>query len=103
MAKLQARAWLSHALCAPSQHTEIFTDFDFFTHRLRNKPFFSWSLTTQPHLKYVATLPCTLSLLACFADINVSQGSVATNARRGEIFNIHLTINLLRNPPVKFL
>jgi len=32
----------------------------------------------SPHLKYVATLPCNLSLRACFADINVSQGSVAT-------------------------
>jgi len=25
-------------------------------------------------------LPCNLSLIACFADINVSQGSVATHA-----------------------
>jgi len=30
------------------------------------------------NLKYVAPLPCTLSLMACYADINVSQGSVAT-------------------------
>jgi len=36
----------------------------------------------------VATLPCNLSL-ACFADINVSQGNVATHARCGGIFNIH--------------
>jgi len=35
--------------------------------------------------------------MACFADINVSQGSVATYARSGGIFNIHLTANLLRN------
>ena len=33
------------------------------------------------NLKYVATLPCNLSLMACFADINVSQGSVATYAK----------------------
>ena len=33
----------------------------------------------------VATLPCNLSLMACFAEINVSQGSVATYARRGEL------------------
>jgi len=33
-------------------------------------------------------------LMACFADINVSQGSVATCAR---IFNTQLTANLLRN------
>ena len=40
-----------------------------------------WFLTTPRHLKYVATLPCHLFLMACFADINVSQGSVATYAR----------------------
>jgi len=39
--------------------------------------------------------------MACFADINVSQGSVATYARRGGIFNIHLTTHLPRNLPVK--
>jgi len=42
-----------------------------------------------------------LSLIACFADINISQGSVATYARCGEMFNIRLTANLLRNLPVK--
>ena len=47
--------------------------------------------------KYVATLPCNLSLMACFADINVSQGSVATYARCGGTFNIRLGTNLLRN------
>ena len=46
----------------------------FFTHRLSNKPFLMW-LTTPPHLKYAATLPCNLSLRASFADINVSQRS----------------------------
>ena len=39
--------------------------------------------------------------MACFADINVSQGSVATYARCDGILNIHLTANLLRNLPVK--
>jgi len=33
-----------------------------FTDRLSNKPFLIWSLTTSPHLKYVATLPCNLTL-----------------------------------------
>ena len=47
-----------------------------------------WLFTTPPHFKYVATLPCNLLLMACFADINVSQGSVATCARCGGIFNI---------------
>jgi len=62
----------------------------FFTFRLSNKPFLIWLLTTQPHLEYAATLPCNLSLTACFADINVSQGGVATYARCGAIFNMHL-------------
>jgi len=39
--------------------------------------------------------------MACLADINVSRGSVATYARCGEIFNMHLTANLRRNLPVK--
>ena len=41
--------------------------------------------------------------MACFADINVSQGSVITNARCSEMFHIHLTANLLRNHPVKIV
>ena len=49
------------------------------------------------------TLPCYLSLMACFADINVSQGSVATHAKCGGNFNIHSTANLSRNLSVKFL
>jgi len=49
------------------------------------------------------TLPCNLSLMACFADINASQGSVATYARWGGIFNTHLIANLPRNLPVNFL
>jgi len=39
--------------------------------------------------------------MACFADVNVSQGSVATYARCGGFFNIRLTADLLRNLPVK--
>ena len=39
--------------------------------------------------------------MARFADINVSQGSVATYATCGWMFNVHLTANLLRNLPVK--
>ena len=34
-----------------------------------------------------------LLLMACFGDINVSQGSVAIYARCGGSFNIHLTAN----------
>ena len=40
--------------------------------------------------------------MACFAAIDVSQGSVATYARCGGIFNNHLTTNLPRNLSVKF-
>ena len=39
--------------------------------------------------------------MARFADINVSQGNVATRARFGGMFNIYLTANLLRNLPEK--
>jgi len=66
----------------------------FFTRRLSNKPFLIRLLTTPPHFKYAATLPCNSSLTACYADINVNsytQGSVATYARCGGIFNMHLT------------
>jgi len=34
------------------------------TRRLSNKPFFIWLLTAPPHLKYVATLPSNLLLMA---------------------------------------
>jgi len=74
----------------------------FFTHTFSNKPFLISLLITPPHVKYAATLPCNLSLRACFADINVSQGSVATYARWGGIFNMHLTANLQRNLPLIF-
>jgi len=39
--------------------------------------------------------------MACFADINVLQGSVATHARSGGIFDIHLTANLPKILSVK--
>jgi len=42
-----------------------------------------------------------MSLLACFAGINVSQGSVATYAKCDGIFDIQLTANLPGNLPVK--
>jgi len=68
----------------------------FFTRRLSNKPFLIWLLTTPPRLKYAATLPCNLLLMACFADINVSQGSVATfiYARFGGIFFISIELHI---------
>jgi len=39
--------------------------------------------------------------MACYADTNVSQGSAATYAECGGIFDIHLTANLPVNLPVK--
>ena len=39
--------------------------------------------------------------MTCFADINVSRGSVATYARCGGIFSIRLTIQFPRNLSVK--
>jgi len=79
----------------------MFTDLKKINRRLSNKPFLIWLLTTPQRLKYVTTLPCNLSLMACFADINVSQGSVTTYAMCGGICDIHLTANLPRNLPVK--
>ena len=40
-------------------------------------------------------------VVAFFADIYVSQGSVAIYARCGGIFNMYITANLPRNIPVK--
>ena len=37
-----------------------------FAERLSNKPFLSWLITTPPHFKYVATVRCNLSSIACF-------------------------------------
>ena len=39
--------------------------------------------------------------MACFAGINVSQGSVATYGRCGWSINMQLTANLSRKLPVK--
>ena len=72
--------------------------FYFFHSPTQQYPFLIWLLTTPPHLKYVATLPCNLSLMACFADINVSQGSAATHARCSAIFNNHTHTHPFNGP-----
>ena len=74
----------------------------FLTGRFLSKFAVKWESKIPPHLTYVATVPCNLSSVACFADINVSQGSVATFARCSGTFNIHLTANLPRNLSVNF-
>jgi len=82
--------------CNFTKYSPILNSFHSYT---QHKAFLIWLLITPPHLKYA--LPCNLSLRACFADINVSQGSVATYARCDEIINIHLTVNLPSNLPAK--
>jgi len=79
----------------PNTHPLIF-----FTLRLSNKPFLIWLLTTTPYLKYAATLPCNLSLRACFLTLMFSQGSAATYTMSGDVFNDLFTASLLRNLPV---
>jgi len=87
--------WDNHALGCKFAKYSPFKNI--FTRTLSNKPLLIWLSTTPPYLIYVATLLCNLSFMACFADINVSQGSVATYARCGGMFNIHLTANSLVN------
>ena len=72
-----------------------------FTYRLSNKPLLIWLLTIPfpPHLKYVAKLPCNLSSMAVLLTLMFHE--VATYARCGGSFNIHLTTNLPRNLSVK--
>ena len=109
MSRLPPSLWATDRLCALGQKKDGDSARDNHVlaltlpniHRLSNKPFLMWLLTTPPHFKYVATLPSNLSLMAYFADINVSPASVATYARCGGIFDIRLTANLARNLPVK--
>ena len=97
--KTKKSAWDNHVFaCNFAKYSPILI---FVTLRLNDKLFLIWLLTTPPHLKYAATLPCNLLFMACFADINVSQRSVATYARCGGIFNMDLTANLPRNLSVK--
>jgi len=119
LAKSQGRRWLYRALCEPGHlinkktkkvhETTTFLivtmanihRFKKITDRISNKPFLMWLLRTQPLLKYVATLSCNLSLIACFLTLVFSQGSVATYAKSDGMFNNLFTANLPRNLPVK--
>jgi len=71
----------------------------------RPYPSRSWYSIKRPRTSQgwvdLATLPRNLQLMACFADINVSEGSIATYARCGGILNMHLTANIRRNFSVK--
>jgi len=109
LTKLQARGRLSRALCARLLTTLLKDEqtardnhvlacnfakhlviLKYFTDRLTNKPVLIWLSSTPPHLKYVATLPCYLSLMSCFLTLMFSQGSVATYVRRDVILIISL-------------
>ena len=76
---------------------------------VRRKKSCGWPYTIRPiFLHQILCLfvartscSCNLSFMACYANINVSQSSVATYARCGGIANMHLNANLLRNIPVK--
>jgi len=70
---------------------QILTDFQFFTGRLTN----------PPHLKYVATLLCNLSLIACFLTLTFHK--VAWQHMQGMVgfLNNHFTTNLLWNLTTK--
>jgi len=59
---IQARTLLSHSLSL-SYSSVVADSKNVFTDRLSSKPFLIWLLTAPPHLKYVATLPCNLSLI----------------------------------------
>jgi len=90
----------NHLACNFARYSLI-SKIVFFSLTDINKPFLIRLLTTPPGLKYVATLPCNLSLIACFLGVMFSQGSVASYARGGGIFNNQFPANLPRNLPVK--
>jgi len=97
---MQRCAPRSRQTTMPAPHLSVFLQAGCPPCRLTNSVK-ALKANTPPHLKYAATLPCNLSLIACFADINVSQGSLATYARCGGIFNIRFTANLPWNLSVK--
>ena len=66
-----------------------------------NKPFLIWLLKIPPHLKYVATLPCNSSLIACSLTLMFHKVVWQHNARCGGILNNDFTANLIDNQPVK--
>ena len=64
-----------------------------FTDRLSNKPFLIRLLTTPPRLKYVASLACNLSWIACF--LTLMFHDVVWQHRQSVVE--FLTITLLQN------
>ena len=58
-----------------------------FTGRFIGKFAVQWILNIQPHLAYVATLPCETLMSAKQVIYDKLQGSVAIYLRCGEVFN----------------
>ena len=77
-----------------------------FTGRLSYKPVLICLLIISPYLKYVITLPCTLSLITttvcyCRSFPTLMFQKVAMHTKCGEIFNKHVAANILENLTVK--
>jgi len=66
-----------------------------FTKRLLGKFAVQWILKIQPHLTYVATLPCKTLMPAKQAINDKLQSSVATYLKCGEVFNNQIKKGLL--------
>jgi len=66
-----------------------------FTKRLLGKFAVQWILKIQPHLAYVATLPCKTLMPAKQAINDKLQSSVATYLKCGEVFNNQIKKGLL--------
>ena len=65
MAKLQARRWLFRALSSFYSSVK-YSPINFFHWQTQRYAFLKLVSNSPPHLKYAGTLPCILSLIACF-------------------------------------
>jgi len=80
---------------------QIFTDFKKSTDRLSNRPILIWLLTTQSHLKCVATLLCNSSLIACFLTLIFHKVVWQHLLDVVRFLIICFAANLLENQPVE--
>jgi len=55
-------------------HNSVKSFFFNFTGIFLGKFEVKWMFKIPPNLQYVAAIPCNFALVACFADIHVSQG-----------------------------
>jgi len=77
------------------KNCQILTDLHFFTGRFLSNLAVKWTLKIQPHLAYVATLPCETITSAIQAINDKLQSSVATYLRRGRVVNNQIKKGLL--------